>query len=214
MIRRWGDTLSLIRSGCKVGSIRTATGGSNPISHIDPTGLDCTEVGGTVTCTPPGGPTVSFPRPPGWPDYIGPNASGYHSYNESANTSGTNKKCLEDYIRNHPTPGSPSPVIPQGTGNDATPDYLSLFGPSPVLSYLTTSNGTQVVVNVTMPGHPLFPGYVARTVQSGQYNNQLNNQGEGLGWQQNPSIPLLPGFINNAWQQANDAAYKACSCQH
>ena len=197
------------------GGINTYSyGGANPLSHIDPTGLDCTAVGGTVTCTPPGGPTVSFPRPPGWPDYIGPNASGYHSYNESANTSGTNMKCLEDYIRNHPTPGSPSPATPQGTGNDATPDYLSLLGPSPVLSYLTTSNGTQVVVNVTMPGHPLFPGYVARTVQSGPNNNQLNNQGEGLGWLQNPSIPLLPGFIDNAWQQANDAAYKACSCQH
>jgi len=109
---------------------------------------------------------------------------------------------------------SPSPATSQGTGNDATPNYLSMLGPSPVLSYLTTSNGTQVVVNVTMPGHPLFPGYVARTVQSGPNNNQLNNQGEGLGWPQNPSIPLLPGFINNAWQQANDAAYKACSCGH
>jgi hypothetical protein len=27
-------------------------------------------------------------------------------------------------------------------------------------------------------------------------------------------VPILPGFIDNAWQLANDAAYKACSCQH
>lgn len=198
------------------GGINTYSyGGANPISHIDPTGLDCTAAGGTVTCTPPGGPSISFPRPAGWPDYVGPNSSSYHSYNESANTSGTTKKCLEDYIRNHPTPGfnPQNAATPSGAPNDATPGYLSGYPwPSPVLSYATTSNGTQVVVNVTMPGHPLFPGYVARTVQSGATNNQLNNYGEGLAWKQSGWNPLN-GLINNAWQQANDAAYKACSCQ-
>jgi RHS repeat-associated protein len=189
--------------------------GSNPVSHYDPLGLDCTAAGNTVTCTPAGGPTVSFPRPPGWPDYIGPSVGGYHSYNEWENTAGTNKQCLENYIRNHPTPGSApqNPASAQGAGNNATPDYLSMFGSSPVLSYLTTSNGTQVIVNVTMPGHPLFPGYVARTVQSGPTNNQLNNYGEGLAWKQSDWSPLQ-GFIDNAWQVANEAAYKACSCQH
>jgi hypothetical protein len=55
---------------------------------------------------------------------------------------------------------------------------------------------------------------VARTVQSGPNNNQLNNYDEGSGLLQSPLVPLLPGFIDNAWQQANDAAYKACSCGH
>ncbi len=191
--------------------------GSNPISNIDPTGLDCFAVGNTVTCTAPGGgPTVSFPRPPNWPDYIGPSSANYHSYNEPENTSGASKQCLEDYIRNHPTPGytPQNPATPQGVGNNATPSYLAAFGASPVLSYSTTSNGNQVIVNVTQPGHPLFPGYVARTVQSGTNSNQLNNYGEGTGLLQSPLIPILPGFIDNAWQQANEAAYKACSCGH
>jgi hypothetical protein len=159
---------------------------------------------------------VSFPRPPGWPDYIGSSSTNYHSYNESANISGSTKKCLEDYIRNHPTPGynPQNPATPLGVGNDATPSYLSWFGASPVNSYSTTSNGNQVIVNVTQPGHPLFPGYVARTVQSGANSNQLNNYGEGSGALQSPLLPILPGFIDNAWQLANDAAYKACTCQH
>ena len=186
--------------------------GANPLSHSDPTGLDCTAVGNTVNCRPPGGPSISFPRPTGWPDYIGPSSTDYHSYNESVNTSGTNKKCLEDYIRNHPTPGSPSPATPQGTPNNASPSWVPSWAPSPVVSYATTSNGTQVVVNVTMPNHPLFPGYVARTVQSGPTNNQLNNYGEGNGPLQGPNSPFGRP-INNVWQYLSDEAIKACSCQ-
>ena len=76
-----------------------------------------------------------------------------------------------------------------------------------------SSNGDQVVVNVTMPGHPLFPGYVARTVQSGSNNNQINNYGEGTGWLQGPYSPFATP-INNVWQGLADDAIKACSCQH
>jgi uncharacterized protein RhaS with RHS repeats len=190
--------------------------GANPVSHFDQLGLDCTAAGNTVTCTPPGGPTISFPRPAGWPDYIGPNSWSYHSYNESATVAGATTKCLENYIRNHPTPGylPQGAATPGGTPNDATPSYLQYYpSGSPVLSYLTTSNGTQGVVNVTMPGHPLFPCYVARIVQPGSNNNQLNNYGEGLAWKQSDWNPFN-SVINNAWQVANDDAYKACSCQH
>jgi hypothetical protein len=129
------------------------------------------------------------------------------------NTSGTNKKCLEDYIRNHPTPGSPNPATSGGAANDATPSALSWLSSSPVTSYVTTANGNQVIVNVTMPGHPLFPGYVARTVDSGPNNNQLNNYGEGTGWPQASWSPV-GSPIDNVWQQLSDEAIKACSCQH
>jgi len=184
---------------------------SNPISGFDQTGLDCTAVGDTVSCNVPDGPQISFPRPPDWPDYIGPGSTNYHSYNEWVNTSGINKACLEDYIRNRPTPGSPSPASADGTSNDATPNPLSAFGPSPVRTYLRTSNGNQVIVNVTMPGHPLFPGYVARTVESGPSNNQLNNYGEGTGWRQADWSPFARP-INNVWQWLSDDAIKACGC--
>jgi RHS repeat-associated protein len=187
----------------------------NPVSRFDPRGLDCVASGGTVSCNVPGGPHISFPRPQGWPDYIGPNSFGYHDYNESMNTAGPSKKCLEDYIRNHPTPGSPKPATPNGTYNDATPDYLSWYpGGSPVYSYSQMVGGQQVVVNVTQPGHPLFPGYVARTVDGGPNgSNVMNNFGEGTAFKQSGYNPLN-SLINNVWQMANDAAFKACSCQH
>jgi RHS repeat-associated protein len=190
--------------------------GGNPLSQFDPLGLECVAVGGSVTCNVPGGPKINFPRPPDWPAYIGPRGfhPGYHFYNESASNAGPTAKCLEDYIRAHPTPGGPSPATPEGTPNDATPDNLKWYPwSSPVLSYSQMVNGTQVIVNVTQPGHPLFPGYVARTVAPGPNNsNILNNFGEGTAWKQSEFNPFN-SIINNVWQVANDAAYNACNCQ-
>jgi hypothetical protein len=185
----------------------------NPLSGIDPYGLDCVAQGGAVTCNVPSGPKISFPRPVGWPAYIGSGSFGYHFYNEWAKTAGISKKCLEDYIRSHPTPGSPRPATSNGTYNDATPDYLSWYpGGSPVISYSRTVDGTQVVVNVTQPGHPLFPGYVARTITAGPNNSSMiNNFGEGTALTQSEYNPLN-SLINNVWQVANDAAIRACTC--
>ena len=70
-----------------------------------------------------------------------------------------------------------------------------------------TSNGSQVVVNVTLPGHPLFPGYVARDVNGGV----INNFGEGTGWWQGENSPISDP-INNVWYGLTDEAIKACSC--
>jgi len=189
-----------------------AYAGGNPISNFDPTGLYCTASGGTVTCNVPGGPQISFPRPPGWPDCLGPGANNYHSYNEWVNTSGASKKCLEDYLRAHPTPGSPSPATPGGTPNNASPNWVPSAFPSPVKTYLESVNGQQVVVNVTLPGHPLFPGYVARDVDSGATNSLVNNFGEGTGGLQGPNSPFATP-INNVWQGLTDDALKACTCQ-
>lgn len=175
----------------------------NPLSNIDPTGLDCVSANGSVTCNVPGGPTITFPAPPGWPSYIGPGASNYHYYNKWKNTGNADKQCLETYLRNHPTPGWPSFATPGGTWNDATPYPFEMFTSSPVKSY--DMGGT--VVNVTLPGHPLFPGYVARNVSGGN----VNNFGEGMGSLQRPG-GLFADDINNVWYGLTDDAIKACTC--
>src|SRR5690606_28249529 len=183
--------------------------GGNPLSGMDPLGLYCTATGGTVTCHVPGGPQIRFPRPTGWPEQIRPGDPDYHYYSRKVpSPPGVDKKCLEDYIRNHPTPGPPGPATPGGTANNASPSWVPSFLPSPVKSYSMSHNGSQVVVNVTMPGHPLFPGYVARTV-----GDRVNNFGEGSGFLQNPNLPGSDLFINNVWYGLTDQAIQACSCK-
>lgn len=187
---------------------------SNPVSFIDPFGLDCITANGTVTCNVPGGPVISFPQPSkDWPAAINPGLANYHHYDKLKGAGNVDQKCLSDYIRNHPTPGSPQPASPTGTPNDATPSWASLFGSSPVESYVMSYQGLPVVVNVTLPGHPLFPGYVARVVVPTPSGNIVNNFGEGLGWKQNPNFSLINDpLINNVWYQLTDDAIKACSC--
>jgi RHS repeat-associated protein len=183
--------------------------GGNPVSQFDPNGLDCVASDGTVRCNVPGGPRISFPRPAGWPDHIRPGDTNYHAYNEWVKTAGVDKKCLDDYVRNNPTPGSPSPATPSGTANNASPSWVPSFSQSPVTSYSMNYNGSQVVVNVTMPGHPLFPGYVARVNDA---NGTINNYGEGTGALQGSFSPFARP-INNVWQGLTDAAINACRCQ-
>lgn len=161
---------------------------------------------------------------------INPNSPNYHSYNKAVQMGCANPTSVMQGIVNVPTPGSPQPATAQGTPNNATPntiqsmanliDQISSFGSDPgnynnasVISYLlTTPGGASVVVNVTQPGHPLFPGYVARTINGGS----VNNFGEGAGWLQGPNSPFA-GQINNVWQAQtqgiiNNSAQR-CGCQ-
>jgi hypothetical protein len=158
----------------------------------------------------PGGPQISFPRPDGWPDSINPNQANYHEYNKSVVTS-ANRECLQKYIQAHPTPGSPSPATPTGTPNDATPSLLSWGPSSPVKSYSIPLGATTIVVNVTEPAHPLFPGYVTRIVTQQGNNSVVNNMGEGAGGLQSNRNPLS-GLINDIWYPLTDDAIKACTC--
>ncbi|WP_308366718.1 MULTISPECIES: RHS repeat-associated core domain-containing protein [unclassified Microbulbifer] len=198
--------------------------GGNPVNAIDPNGLDCIAINGSVTCTvPDGGPTITFPRPGDWPDTLNSNSSNYHYYNIPVPLNGADAACVKQGIANNPTPGSPSPATPNGTSNNATPtgaqnffntiDYVSSFGNdpggynnSPVNSYLL--NNGSVVVNVTLPGHPLHPGYVARTVSNGQ----VNNQGEGIGFLQSQYSPVAEQ-INGVWNGQTAGIVNNCSCQ-
>jgi hypothetical protein len=70
-----------------------------------------------------------------------------------------------------------------------------------------SSGGVPYVVNVTQPGHPLFPGYVARVVS----DYYANNIGEGTGRLQNPLNPLSI-FINGVWYRQTEEAIAACTC--
>lgn len=194
----------------------------NPLVATDPSGLACVAMGNSVTCSAPGGgPTVTFPRPDDWPDYFGPGTSNYHAYNVPVPLSGANPACVMQGMINAPTPGSPNPASVGGTPNNATPgpiqslfnfvDFVSSFGAdsggynnSPVVSYVM--NGGSVVVNVTGPGHPLHPGYVARGI-GGQV---VNNFGEGVGALQGPYSPVA-GAINGVWNgQTGDIV---CGCK-
>jgi len=200
--------------------------GGNPLNTIDPYGLDCVAINGSVTCTAPGGgQTVTFPRPDGWPDVINSDSSNYHFYNIPVPLNGANSSCVMQGIINNPTPGSPSAASPQGTLNNATPtsgqnlfntiDLISSFGNesggynnSPVRSY--TRNNGSVVVNVTLPGHPLHPGYVARSISG----SQVNNYGEGTGGLQGPVSQFfgIAGQINGVWNGQTQGIIGNCGC--
>lgn len=126
---------------------------------------------------------------------------------------------------NLPTPGPTKlvrPATPEGTLNEATPEWLYniLTMPlpmgrlgsrpivpygtmiNPVRSYLTTDqNGRQIVVNVTEPGHRLHPGYVVRYVTPSDGGATIQNEGEGAGVLQGADSPgWLRDWINNNWR--------------
>jgi RHS repeat-associated protein len=203
--------------------------GGNPISQIDPSGLSCVAAGGRVTCNYPGGPTISFPRPSGWPDRIDSSSRWYHNYDKWVDAGCLTAGDLMPGITNNPTPGDPNPATPAGTNNDATPPLIgALFssldsmgggggGPpiNPVISYLATdSSGGQYVINVTQPGHNLFPGYVMRTVTG----STIHNYGEGDGGLQSKYSPQwVQDAINNGWYGLSksiiDKAKNKCGCK-
>ena len=190
---------------------------NDPLNATDPNGLFCNSSGGNLSCTSPGGISFTVPSPAGFPSSLGPGDASYHAYNVPVNAGSISSSALMAGVTNSPTPGSPHPATAAGTLNDATPSAWSLgayiamgaltlgqASPgniSPVMSYTRTDrNGNPIVVNVTMAGHPLDPGYVVRyptTNANGQ--TILNNEGEGAGLLQSPSSPVA-GIINNQWQ--------------
>jgi RHS repeat-associated protein len=206
-------------------------GGGNPASVFDRLGLNCTAVGANVTCSIPGGPTLTFPRPQGWPGSINPSDFNYHKYDIQVDAKCADPASVMEGIINNPTPGTHNPASPAGTPNDATPgpisaaldalDWLSSFGNdpggynnNPVLSYvLSDRSGNTYEVNVTQPGHPLFPGYVARGISGGV----VHNYGEGAGTLRGPYSPVA-NAINSVWNSQTQAivnnSRQRCGCQH
>lgn len=97
------------------------------------------------------------------------------------------------------------PASPEGTPNQATPPsayYPTLgYANGPVRSYLTRDqSGAQVVVNVTEPGHPLYPGVVFRYQTDSPTGGVIRNEGIGLGWLQSPHAPpWIRSPLNTVW---------------
>jgi RHS repeat-associated protein len=200
----WGRFLQPDPAGYPAGANLYAYVNNDPLNNTDPLGLDCMSSGGTTSCTT-SAYSVNFPTPKGWQDFTS-SSTNYHFYNTPANAGLANPAALQQAIANNPTPGYPSPATPQGTLNDATP-IIGGMAPvnfSPVVSYTTTNqlNGNPVVLNVTLPGHQLFPGIVVREVDSTASGTILNNYGEGTSSLQSPSTTEgkdVGPYINGIW---------------
>lgn len=185
---------------------------NNPYRFTDPDGRDCVSTDKTTRCSVPvtGSRipvTVSFPTPAGWPARIDASQNNYHSYDKKVSAGAGSAGKANDIrgaIARDPTPGNDRPASPQGTPNNASPQNGLMGIPgrmrdSPVLTYARQdANGNAVTVNVTQPGHPLFPGYVARIVNTAGGQSVVHNVGEGTGWLQSSTSPFA-NAINEVW---------------
>lgn len=183
----------------------------NPYRFIDPEGRECTTVGKQVNCSVMvTGSHIpmkfSFPAPTGFPAHINSSQSNYHHYDIGVSAgagSAHMANALRQTLVNDPTPGVNKPATQNGTENNASPQhgFLGLVGrfkASPVESYTRTYQGHTIVVNVTLPGHPLFPGYAARIVTAAHGVSTIQNVGEGLAPLQGRFSPIA-GPIDRVW---------------
>jgi hypothetical protein len=189
------------------------------------TGLECRRAdGGHANCITPGGRRYNNIPAEGFPDYLGPGQSNYHSYNVVAPS--RRRRSAGPGIAASPAPGpfwSVAPATAEGTPNPAAPVYVQIphyllnripgmrrltGAPSwPVRSYVVVDQtGQPAVINVTDPTHPGFPGFVVRSDErSALGRHRVRNQGAGLSALQSPAPPhfldqifprLLDPFVN------------------
>ena len=181
--------------------------------------VSCQSVNGELGCTTPGGTSFGpLPVPKGFPS-ITPGSGSHHEYRYESDPIYNPKEVMRQVIE-RPTPGPSdlnAPATPEGTRNEATPQpYYSIaealkaasgmwgLSMGPVKSHVTTDqDGNTVVVNVTEPGHRLYPGYVVHHIvkaEDGSY--RLVTEGEGLGALQSPHAPeKLRDFLNRqTWE--------------
>ncbi|WP_313497713.1 RHS repeat-associated core domain-containing protein [Pseudoxanthomonas mexicana] len=176
---------------------------NNPYKFTDPDGRDCVSTDGQTTCST-ANYVVTFPAQKGFQDFT-TKSPNYHAYSVPANTPGKTLEQNQHFVKNNPTPGFSSPATPQGTFNDATPVIggISPVAISPVMSFSLTNqlNGQPVVVNVTLPGHPLESGIVVRqpTVDANG-NSTIQNWGEGTSSLQAPGAWTAKP-INSVWTE-------------
>lgn len=183
----------------------------NPYRYTDPDGRDCKTAGKQINCsvmiTGSHIPVKwSVPAPAGFPAKINSSQSNYHHYDIGVSAgagSASRANALRQTLVRDPTPGVDKPATAAGTENNASPQsgFLGLAGKvkaSPVESYTRTYQGHTIVVNVTLPGHPLFPGYAARIVTTSHGVSTIQNVGEGLAPLQGRFSPFA-NTIDNVW---------------
>ena len=183
---------------------------NNPYKFTDPDGRQsCKTNGNTMTCDPEvkGMPTITIPKPVGFPSRLDGSQKNAHQYDKqkSAGPGTAGKtKAIQQAIVKDPTPGADQPATPTGTINNATPTsgFRSLAPiDSPVISYSATApSGNTIVINVTLPGHPLHPGVVMRGAVSEGGEAVVHNAGVGTGVLQS-NADFGDAMFNNVWYE-------------
>jgi len=189
--------------------------------------MTCQVSGNTVTCVTPGGHQASAPADGLPPDTkLARGDPDYHYYRVSDGPVGADPSTLAKGLVENPTPAprfEVRPATPEGTRNPASPWYVqfpSRFVPPawlagspawPVKSYTTTDqNGMPVIMNVTQPGHPLYPGVVMRypTESPSGSGSTIQTESAGLGWWQGGRSIIPQAILNSlndfVWQGQSD----------
>jgi hypothetical protein len=126
---------------------------------------------------------------------ISPEHETHHYYSVPVPAPSATPGSLTTGLINHPTPGpvgAVRPATPEGTPNPAAPGIADAVGSWPVKSYLTKDqNGVPMIVNVTQPGHPLYPGVVIRYEAASPSGPTIQNEGTGVSGLQKPTWWLL-----------------------
>ena len=177
---------------------RYAYAANDPVNMFDPDGRVCKNRDDGNTDCITDDYFVTFPTPVGFED-TDPDADDFHDYEVRSN-SPRGEDETRQWVENNPVPSGGNAATEDGAPNDAMPG-------APVVSYLTVNKvtGREVVVNVTLPGHPLGNGVVIReVVPTSQETSAIRNMGEGNGALQAESniFGRVAGFIinNGAWR--------------
>jgi RHS repeat-associated protein len=198
---------------------------NNPHRFIDPDGRDCiNKANGMTHCsmkvTGSNIPlTFSFETPEGFSNIESGSARGHHY--DIGVSAGTEAEVDASRVRrnaiDNPTPGVDMPATATGQLNDASPSStlgiafgsLTESAYSPVRSLIATDhNGNDMVVNVTLPGHPLFPGVVARPVVIENGHVVIRNVGEGMALKQSKWSPVADS-LNSIWNSQSQEIVEA-----
>ena len=205
---------------------RIAYVGNNPLNATDPTGEECVATGDTVHCDHPDPdvPTISFPRPNSWPDKINSSLQplSYHDYDYeipwAGNGGDASAEMIEEAATGNPTPGSSdAPATPEGTWNDV--EHIAFSLTNPVTSYtMPNPNDPEraMIVNVTLPGHEVHPGYIVQFVEvdGGTGATVLHVAGEGAAPTQSNWNPIARVMERLVWGNQKNQYWGSTYNQH